>query len=158
MNLYLKQKVFSWSDRFTVYDEFGNDRYYVDGEIFTFGKKLHLLGIDGNEVAFIYQKLFSFLPKYYISMNGFEVGEVVREFTLFKQEYTVNGLGWRVYGDFFDHEYAIYCGDDTVASVTKKWFSWGDTYSINIADGVDEAIALAVVLVIDACIETENNY
>lgn len=27
MNLCMKQKVFSWGDRFTVWDENGNDRY-----------------------------------------------------------------------------------------------------------------------------------
>ena len=38
VRLYIKQKVFSWGDKFTVRDENGRDRYYVEGEIFTFGK------------------------------------------------------------------------------------------------------------------------
>ena len=42
MKLYIKQKVFSWGDKFTVKDATGRDRYYVEGEIFTFGKKLHV--------------------------------------------------------------------------------------------------------------------
>lgn len=42
MKLYIKQKVFSCGDKFTVKDEAGHDRYYVEGEIFTCGKKLHL--------------------------------------------------------------------------------------------------------------------
>ena len=42
MKLYIKQKVFSWGDKFTVKDEAGRDRYYVEGEIFTFGRKLHV--------------------------------------------------------------------------------------------------------------------
>ena len=32
MKLYIKQKVFSIGERFTVKDEFGNDRYFVEGE------------------------------------------------------------------------------------------------------------------------------
>ena len=32
MKLYIKQKVFSWVDRFTVFDETGADKYYVEGE------------------------------------------------------------------------------------------------------------------------------
>ena len=35
MNLCMKQKVFSWGDRFTVWDENGNDRYYVCGDSWT---------------------------------------------------------------------------------------------------------------------------
>lgn len=32
MNLYIKQKVFSWTDKFTVRDEAGNVRFTVGGE------------------------------------------------------------------------------------------------------------------------------
>jgi uncharacterized protein YxjI len=38
MKLYIKQKVFSWGDKFTVKDATGNDRYFVEGEVFSFGK------------------------------------------------------------------------------------------------------------------------
>ena len=37
MKLYIKQKVFSWADRFTVKDSSGNDRYFVEGELFSWG-------------------------------------------------------------------------------------------------------------------------
>ena len=32
MRLYIKQKIFSLGERFSVKDEFGNDRYFVEGE------------------------------------------------------------------------------------------------------------------------------
>ena len=37
MKLYIKQKVFSWVDRFTVFDETGADKFYVEGEFFSWG-------------------------------------------------------------------------------------------------------------------------
>lgn len=153
MNLYVKQKVFSWGDHFTVYDEAGNERYIVQGEVFTWGKKLHLLDLAGVECAFIRQKLWSFLPRYDINRNGEDVAEVVREFTFFHPEYTVKGFGWHVEGDFFAHEYEITDGTRTVATVSKQWMTWGDAYEIRIAPDVDEIDALAVVLVIDACLD-----
>lgn len=36
MKLYIKQKVFSLSAEFSVKDEAGNDRYFVEGEILSF--------------------------------------------------------------------------------------------------------------------------
>ena len=42
MKLYIKQKVFSRGDKFRIYDENENDKYYVEGEVLTLGKKLHL--------------------------------------------------------------------------------------------------------------------
>ena len=63
MKLYIKQKVFSWGAKFRIYDEYENDKYSVEGEVFTFGKKLHLYGLNGNELAYIHQKVWSFLPE-----------------------------------------------------------------------------------------------
>ncbi len=53
MKLYIRQRVFSWVDRFTVKDEAGQDQYSVEGEFFSFGKKLHVCNMDGMEAAFI---------------------------------------------------------------------------------------------------------
>ena len=157
MNLYIKQHIFTWGDKFSIYDELGNEKFFVEGEVFTWGKKLHLYDQQGNELAFIQQEVLTFLPKYHISKNDVEIAEVVKEFTFFKHEYTVNGPGWQVHGDFWDHEYEITDGNQTIASVSKEWMAWGDTYEICISAGADEVTALAVVLVIDACIDAENN-
>ena len=99
MNLYIKQHIFNCGDKFSIYDQLGNEKYYVDGEIFSWGKKLHLFDQQGNELAFIQQEVLTFLPKYHISKNDVEIAEVIKEFTFFKHEYTVNGPGWQVRGN-----------------------------------------------------------
>ena len=159
MNLYLKQRVFSWGDKFYIYDADGNERYCVEGEIFSFGKKLHLYDRLGYEIAYIEQRVFSFFPKYLIYKGDAVVAEVTKEFTFFKQEYSVDGPGWSVMGDFFAHEYEITRQDTPIAEVSKQWFTFGDAYEIYINDdsGADEATVIATVLVIDACIEAQNN-
>ena len=157
MNLYMKQRIFSWGDKFSIYDAAGNECYYVEGEVFTFGKKLHLYDLNRRELVFIQQRLLTFLPKYEILRNGTQIAEVVKEFTFFRQEYSVNGLGWKVHGDIFSHDYEISTGGQHIARVSKEWFTLGDAYQIDIVDTVDEVTALAVVLVIDACIEAARN-
>lgn len=157
MKLYIKQKVFSWADKFRVYDEYENDKYFVEGEVFTLGKKLHLYSLDGDELAYIHQKVWSFLPKYFINRNGEDVAEVVKEFTFLRQEYTVEGLDWTIEGDFWAHEYQINSENGVVATISKRWFTWGDTYEIDIADNADEVMALSVVLIIDAVIDSQNS-
>ncbi len=37
MKLYIRQKVFSWVDQFTVKDELEEDKYFVNGEFFSWG-------------------------------------------------------------------------------------------------------------------------
>ena len=156
MNLYIKQKVFSFRDRFFVYDEGGTEKYYVEGEVFSFGKKLHIFDMKGNRLADISQQVFSFLPKFYVTVNGHSF-EVKRLFTFFHPKYTVEPFGWTVCGNFFEHSYEITSGECRVAQIEKEWFSFGDAYAIRIRDGIDELAVLSAVLVVDACMEQNNN-
>ena len=153
----IKQKAFSFGDKFTVYDHQGRELYYVKGEVFSFGKKLHLYDLNQTEIAFIQQKVFSFLPKYHVIMDGIKAAEVVKSFTFFRSEYTVPNLGWKVYGDFFDHEYQIYDGARQIAAVSKQWYTWGDTYHIETDSDYNSLLLLAICLVVDACLESNSN-
>ena len=154
MKLFMKQKIFSFKDKFFVYDEWGKEKYSVEGELFSFGKRLHVKDARGNELAFIKQRIFSFSPRYKIFVNGNETAEVLKHFTFFKPHYSVLGTNWEVRGDFFDHEYSVYDNNLPIATVRKEWMTWADTYSIDIAPYADELTALCVVLVIDAAMDT----
>ena len=157
MKLYIKQKIFSWGDRFSIYDRDGNERYTVQGEVFSFGKKLHLYDRFGVEQAFIRQQLLRFRPTYTVERHGTVFAEVVQRFTFFRQSYYISGPDWTVEGNLWNHEYRIYSGKTPIVSVFKKWFTLGDAYEIDIDPCIDEIAALATVLVIDACIEAQNN-
>jgi uncharacterized protein YxjI len=52
-------------------------------------------------------------------------------------------------GNIVDHEYKIERGGDEVAEISKRWFRVRDTYGIEIAEGQDEALILAVTVCID---------
>ena len=156
MRLFMRQKVFSWTDRFCVYDEQGDVAYTVEGEAFSFGRKLHLLDRQGWERAFVQQKVFSLYPRYFIYRDGQQVAEAVQKFSLFHPSYFVDGLGWNIRGDLFAHEFEIDNGATPIVRVYKDWLSWGDAYAIDIDPYVDEALALAVVLAIDAMIENRD--
>jgi len=153
MKLYIKQKVFSWRDKFAVKDAYQCDRWFAQGEIFTFGRKLHVFDASGSEVAFIRQKLLTFLPRYYIEMGGM-VYEFVKEFTLLRPKYTIRNLDWMINGNFWEHEYAVSNSRGDVMRISKAWLSWGDFYELNIADGQDELLCLCVALAID-CITAD---
>ena len=157
MKLYIKQKVFSIGAKFSVKDENGNDKYFVEGEILTRGRKLHIYDTYYNEVAFVRQKLLTFMPKFTVEVGGEEVAEIVKQLTLFKPKYYVDGLGWDVDGDLFSHDYVINSGNEEIVSIKKAWMSWGDTYELDISDDTDEITALAVVLAIDTVLDSANN-
>lgn len=155
MRLYMKQKVFSWKDRFYIKDEYGRDCYYVEGELFSVGKKFHIYNMRGEEMAYVQQKVISFLPRFYVWVGGQQVAEIEREFTFFQAKYLVHGPEWVVNGHFWEHDYQVSHNGRIIADVHKAWASWGDSYEIDIDDDESETMALAVVLAIDAVMEAE---
>ena len=154
MKLYIKEKVFSWGDKFTVKDEYGYDKYVVEGEVFSWGKKLHIYDMTGREVAFIKQEVWSFLPRYYVFCGGQQVAEIKKEFTFLFPKYSIEGLGWEIDGSFLAHEYEITKGGRTIVTISKEWMTWGDSYELNIANPADEILALAVVITIDCVMDS----
>ena len=157
MKLYLKQKVFSWKDKGTVKNEYGEDVYTIEGEVISFGKKLHIRDASGTEVAFVRQKVMSLLPRFFVEVGGREVAEIVKKLSFLKPKYVVNGLGWDIIGDFFAHDYEVVKNGQALISIHKKWMTWGDTFEIDIAPGTDAVVALAVVLAIDAVMDAQDN-
>jgi uncharacterized protein YxjI len=59
-------------------------------------------------------------------------------------------------GDLFDHEFTIRRGGQTVATVSKRWFSMRDTYAVDVAPGRDALLILASVLALDLAEDQER--
>ena len=153
----IREKVFSWSDQFAVKDELGNDRYLIKGEIFSLGKKLHILDMLGREIASIKQELLTFMPCYHVWVGGADVAQIVNELTFLRPKYEIARLGWEINGDLWEHWYQILCGGHPIVSIQKAWMMWGDTYELDIVDPKDELMALAVVLAIDCVLEDNDS-
>jgi uncharacterized protein YxjI len=147
--LYIKQEVFSLGGYFYVKDESGFDKYNVQGEFFSFGKKLHVYDSAGNEAAFIRQKIMSLIPRYVIKVHGSNIYEIEKEFTFFKPGFYLEGIDWRLDGDFWAHNYYLQEGANTIMEMKKHWFTWGDSYELDIYDPKDELLCLCIVLAVD---------
>jgi len=85
------------------------------------------------------------------------VAAVVKKhlFALFHHRFTVDVPGpddLEAEGNFTDHEYVFRRGTRTVATVSKRWFSWTDTYGVEVDSGEDPVLILASAVVVDqAC-------
>jgi uncharacterized protein YxjI len=156
MRYVMKQKLFAFGDDFTIRNEAGEDVFFVDGKAFSFGDQLSFRDMQGKELAFIKQKLLNFAPTYEIHRGGKVVAVVKKKlFALIHHRFTVDVPGpddLEANGSFTDHEYTFTRGGRTAATVSKRWFSWTDTYGVDVADGEDDILILASSVVIDmAC-------
>lgn len=151
MELLIKQRVFSWTDSYDVYDETGEARYFVEAEFLTLGHQIHVYDKQsGREVGAIRQKLFTFLPTFEIVIDGQVRGEVRKEFSFFTPRYQVDFRGWDVQGDFMSWDYQVMRGNAEVMSISKQWLTWGDTYVLRYSNPADEMPGLLLVIAIDA--------
>ena len=150
MKLLFKQRFFSWFDSYDIYDENGNTVYTVKGQL-SWGHCLKIFDAYGNEIGMVQQKLFTFMPKFEIYIDGSYAGCISKEFALFKPIYNIDYNGWHVEGDFFEWDYQILDrGSSLVATVSKELFKLTDTYVIDVHDPADALSALMLVLAIDA--------
>ncbi len=156
MRYIMKQKLFSFGNDFLIKNEQGQDLFFVDGKVFTLGDKLSFKDLRGNELAFLQQKLLTIGATYYIYRSGNLYATVKKSlFTLFRCRFSIDVPGpedLEADGNFLDHEYTFTRHGNPIATVSKKWFTFADTYGVDIAEGEDDILILASTVVIDmAC-------
>jgi len=159
MKFYIREKIFSIGDNFSIKDVSGNDVFNVEGKIFSMGNKLRIYDMYNNEMVYIEQKLFKLLPEYNIYLKGNYAARVKKEFTFFSNRFDIDSSmgNYEIDGDFFAHDFSITKNGSTVAEINKKWVSWGDTYEINISEQENYAFILALVIVIDQVLHDNKN-
>ena len=153
MRYVMKQKLFAWGDDFMIKNEADEDVFFVDGKAFSIGDKLSFQDMQRHELVFIRQKLLAWGRTYELHRGG-QLAAVVKKhlFTLFRCRFTVDVPGpddLEAEGSFMDREYTFTRGGKTVAVVSKQWFTWTDTYGVDIQQGEDDVLILASTVVID---------
>lgn len=148
----MKEKPWTLADHYII----GNDRkqklFQVRGRVFSLGDKLTISDMEGNELIQITEKVFSLLNRYHIVRADGSSAVFREDLHLFNEKFTILIPGeadYIVRGDFLDHEYAFYRHDRLVALVSKKLFSWTDSYAIQVVRGEDDLLILAAAVIID---------
>jgi len=159
MKYYIKQKVFSLKDKFTIKDYSQKDVYEVQGKFLSLSNKLELLNMDGSQALNAKKKLFRFLPVYNIYSNhDEELAEIKRKLAFKPKFEVIVGLDeYQVEGTLFAHSFQIYKDEVEVASITKKVLSFGDTYEIDILDETKKELLLFIVIIIDQIVHENKN-
>lgn len=153
--LYIKQRVFSLSGKFTVKDQQQNDVYYVEGSFMQIPKTFAIMNTKREEVALIIKKTFSFLPTFFVEVNGQKRLTIKKEFSIFKARYKIDGTGIEIRGNWWDMDFQLLQHGEVIGQVNKVWFSWGDSYKVEILDEEMEAVVIAVVVAID-CVKADQ--
>jgi len=154
MKFYIKQKVFSFVDDFKIKNEAGQDVYTARGKFLTLGKKLNIYegtNLHAQPVARIEQRLMTLTTRFGIIIREQHLTDMVRKITMFSNNYKLEGLPYQLKGNFLAREYSLTNGSNTLMRLSRKWFTWGDSYELDIADNQDHLLCLCIALAVDCC-------
>jgi len=160
-HFYLKQKVFSLTDRYKVFDENQDVIYYVKSKFFSIHRRMTFIDQKTDSVLYNFKrKLFRIMPCYELldaDMNLLAV--VKRKISFLKPKVFIEkeGKNFNIEGNYFAHSFQVFSEAKEVANVTKKWLSWGDSYQITIFDDQNETFYLAMVILIDSMFHDNKN-
>ena len=151
MQLLIKQRIFTITDNYYVYDETGEIRYEVEDELFRLGHQIHVYDKrTGQEVGSIHQRFFTLMPEFEIVIDGRVMGTIRKKISFFTPQYEVDYRGWHVEGNLMGWDYQVMRGDMEVMTISKELINWSDTYSLRYDNPADEIPGLLLVIAIDA--------
>ena len=138
MRYIVKERFFRLGEDSDILNESGQPVFHVDGKVLTLRDRLIVKDLSGQEVASVQRKLLAFRPTYEISVGGREVAKVRKHFfTPFRDSFTIDVPGpddLEMTGSLLDHDFTIRRGDRVVATVSKAWLTFRDTYG-HLEDG-----------------------
>jgi uncharacterized protein YxjI len=151
----MRQKLIAFGDDFYIENEQGQKVFKVDGKVLRVRDTLVFKDMAGTKLCQIQERMLRVKDTMKIEgPDGRTLATVKKAIiTPLRDRWTVRikgGPDLEVQGNILDHEYRIGEGRQKVGEVSKKWFRVRDTYGVEVAEGQDDVLILAVTVAIDA--------
>ena len=72
-----------------------------------------------------------------------------------KARYSIDAAGIEVHGNWWDMNFQVLQHGEVIGRVSKEWFTWGDSYKVEIVNEEMETIMIALVVAID-CVKADQ--
>lgn len=150
----MRQRVIAIGDDFEIRDDQGRTAFKVDGKALRLRSTLFFEDAQGAKLYKIQTRVLRVRDSMTIERPDGSAAAKVHNalLTPLRDRWSVDvpgGQDMSAKGNILDHEYRIEQGSAVVATVSKKWFRIRDTYGVQTAPGQDDALLLAVAVVID---------
>ena len=148
----LAARSFAGGQHFIIQDDTGTGRFVADGSLFIGRNAVVLRDTAGDELLVIHYHLADDGRRFHMLRGGRLVAEMWQHYNLRRERFTVRCPEYgdlEVRGNWANHEYTFLKGQQTIAHVSKRWFSLHDEYGVDIEPDQDDVLILACALVID---------
>jgi uncharacterized protein YxjI len=150
----MREKMVSIGDDFWIENSSGQKVFKVDGKALRVRDTLNFEDRSGKVLCKIQERKLRVKDSMEVEGPGGDQVAMIKKAIIspVRDRFTVkikNGPDLEVKGNILDHEYTIGEGRDKVAEISKKWFRIRDTYGVDIDQGQDDIVILAVTVCID---------
>jgi uncharacterized protein YxjI len=157
----IRQKLFSIGDDFWIENQDGQKVFKVDEKVLRLRDTLVFEDREGNKLCQIQERWFPIKETMEIEdSNGRQMAVIKKALIApLRDKWDVKikgGPDLDVQGNIFDLEYKIKQGRKKVAEVSKKWFRLTDTYGVEIKEGQNDILILAIAVAIDMMAHDED--
>jgi uncharacterized protein YxjI len=160
MRYLVQERIFSFTTDFWIEDQDGNRVFFVDGRALSLHETFELKDAAGNILILIRKKLFAMRDTMDIEDGGGVIATVRPAFfSPFKHRYEIdlaNGERLEAVGNFADKDWQLTDGEGRVAGrISRQWFRIRDTYGVEVEQGANPALVIAIAVCIDRIHEDE---
>lgn len=150
----MRQRMFSIGDDFFITNERNERVFKVDGKALRLRSTLLFEDARGGELYKIQEKVVRVRDSMTIERPDGSAAAKLHNalLTPLRDRWQIDvpgGADLTAKGNIVNHEYRIEQGGAPVATVSMRWFRVRDTYGVEVAPGVDDALMLAITVVID---------
>lgn len=155
MKFHIKERAWTIREEFIVRDQGGQPVFKVKGKFFHIGDNLRILDVESHdEVAHIKQKVLALTPHYEIYQNGAHWASLHEKLLhLFGERFKIkleNGEVLHIDGNIWNWDFTVSNErGDLLAEISKRISLFRDSYAVDIAQGVDVPLMIALAIAIE---------
>ena len=157
----LRQIIFAIGHDMWVMDEKGEKVFLMDNKTIAFRKTYIMYDMQHNEVLKIIRQPLHLHKTISIDHQGREIAEVQKALlTVFRDKWTIKvpgGTDLIAQGDFLNHEYSITRNEQSIAHISKAWFSIRESYGVEVFDDSQIPLMIALTVAIDEMVHEEED-
>ena len=147
----IKKKIWSVKGHYQVFDEQDRLVYETRGNSWM-QSNFSFTDASGSEIFHLRRKMLSLRHTFFLSNGSEELFKVFKTFKL-KPEIFVENLidpdAFYIEGNLWASEFRFFREEEEFAFVSKDIWKLADTYGVAIKDGREEALILALVIIIN---------
>lgn len=150
MKLMIRQSRGDYRERFLIFDEKGDLKYYVFGARRNQGEILSIQ--DGKDLVYstIRQRNFFFLTGYSIEVSGIRGATLLQNPVTLHTLLKVRGTNWNIQGNIREKSFEVIGENrETVMTHRRKWDDRGEWYELRLQYPESELLCLSIAICMD---------